>query len=119
MKKKEFLLRAKDIRPLLQTHMGCIATDQITVDGEKVGFCYREKTDGTHPDSGWRFFSGNENDAYLDNPDNSSVFALNTIANYDPDIIPLLDSPAGTAFFRDPETGDFVLDAEWMEKQFN
>lgn len=119
MKKKEFLLRAKDIRPLLQTHMGCIATDRITVDGEKVGFCYREKTDGTHPDSGWRFFSGDENDAYLDDPDNSSVFALNTIANYDPDIIPLLDSPAGTAFFWDPETGDFVLDAEWMEKQFD
>ena len=99
MKKKKFLLRAKDIRPLLQTHMGCIATDRITVDGEKVGFCYREKTDGTHPDSGWRFFSGDENDAYLDDPDNSSVFALNTIANYDPDIIPLLDSPAGTAVF--------------------
>ena len=37
MKKKKFLLRAKDIRPLLQTHMGCIATDRITVDGEKAG----------------------------------------------------------------------------------
>ena len=40
MKKKKFLLRAKDIRPLLQTHMGCIVTDRITVDGQKVGFCY-------------------------------------------------------------------------------
>ncbi len=117
-KKKEFLLEAKDIRPLVDTQMGCIATDRITVDGKRVGFCYREKTDGIHPDTGWRFFAGDESDEYLDDPDNSSVFCLNTIANYDRDILPLLDSPAGTAFFRDPETGDFVLDAEWMEKQF-
>ncbi len=118
-KKKEFLLEAKDIRPLVDTQMGCIATDRITVDGKRVGFCYREKTDGTYPDTGWRFFAGDESDEYLDNPDNSSVFCLNTIANYDRDILPLLDSPAGTAFFRDPETGDFVLDAEWMEGQFD
>ena len=115
---KEFLLEAKDIRPLVESRMGCIATDRITVDGKRVGFCYREKTDGTHPDSGWRFFAGDESDEYLDDPDNSSVFCLITIANYDRDILPLLDSPAGTAFFRDPETGDFVLDAQWMEKQF-
>ena len=117
-KKKEFLLTAQDIRPLVESRMGCIATDRITVDGLRVGFCYREKTDGTRPDSGWRFFSGDESVAYLDDPDNSAVFALNTIANYDPDILPLLDSPAGTAFFRDPKTGEFLLDAEWMEKQF-
>ena len=83
-KKKEFLLTAQDIRPLVESRMGCIATDRITVDGLRVGFCYREKTDGTRPDSGWRFFSGDESDAYLDDPDNSAVFALNTIANYDP-----------------------------------
>ena len=115
---KEFLLEAKDIRPLVESRMGCIATDRITVDGKRVGFCYREKTDGTHPDSGWRFFAGDESDEYLDDPDNSSVFCLNTIANYDRDILPLLDSPAGTAFFCFSETGDFVLDAQWMEKQF-
>ena len=116
--KKEFLLEAKDIHPLIESRMGCIATDRITVDGKRVGFCYREKTDGSYPDSGWRFFAGDESDEYLDNPENSSVFCLNTIANYDRDILPLLDSPAGTAFFRDPETGDFLLDAQWMEKQF-
>jgi hypothetical protein len=33
---------------------------------------------------------------------------VNTIANYDPEIIPLLDSPFGSAFARDPQSGRFV-----------
>ena len=33
---------------------------------------------------------------------------MNTIANYDPDIIPFLNAPYGSAFARDPETGQFV-----------
>ena len=117
--KKEYLLDARDIRPLIPTRMGCIATDRITVDGKRVGFCYREKTNGTQPDSGWRFFAGDETDEYLDDPDKSALFCLNTIANYDRSILSILDSPAGTAFFRDPETGEFVLDANWMEEQFD
>ncbi len=35
-KKKEFLLTAQDIRPLVESRMGCIATDRITVDGLRV-----------------------------------------------------------------------------------
>jgi hypothetical protein len=36
------------------------------------------------------------------------AYDVNTIANYDRDIIPLLDAPAGSAFMRDPRTGKFV-----------
>ena len=49
-KKKEFLLTAQDIRPLVESRMGCIATDRITVDGLRVGFCYPEKN--RQPESG-------------------------------------------------------------------
>ena len=115
-KEKEFLLSAADIKPLLATKMGCIATDRITVDGCKVGFLYREEPNSGLPDTGWRFFAGDESDDYLDNPENSGVFCLNTIANYDRDIIPLLDSSVGTAFYRDPKTGKFVMDQEWMHE---
>lgn len=102
-KKKKFALKAEDIRPLLKWEgpEGCLATDRITVDGCKVGYMYREKPDGQFPDSGWRFFEGNESDAYVNAPKNISVYQLNTICNYDPDIIPLLDSPFGTAYARD------------------
>lgn len=115
-KRKEYLLDARDIRPLVPTKMGCIATDRITVEGSRVGFFYREEPNSSLPDTGWRFFAGNESDEYLDDPDNSGVFCLNTIANYDRDIIPFLDSPIGSAFYRDPETGDFVLDEEWIKE---
>ena len=45
-----------------------------------------EPTEG-NPDSGWRFMAGNEDDEYMDNPDNHHVFALNTICNYDLSLI--------------------------------
>ena len=51
-------------------------------------------------DSGWRFTAGDESDSYMDDPDRSGVYALNTICNYDPDVIPLLDSEPGTAWSR-------------------
>ena len=37
------------------------------------------------------------------------MFALNTICNYDPDIIPYLHSPSGTYLIR-TENGDFIRD---------
>jgi hypothetical protein len=52
-------------------------------------------------DSGWRFFSGSEGGAYLDDPDHSGVYDVNTIANYDPDVVAVLDEPIGSAFERD------------------
>ncbi|WP_430053639.1 immunity protein Imm33 domain-containing protein, partial [Priestia aryabhattai] len=39
------------------------------------------------------------------------VYLVNTICNYDPDIIPFLDAEPGTAYIRD-EKGNFVLDEE-------
>lgn len=60
---------------------------------------YREEPDGAY-DSGWRFFSGEETQEYVDDPNNIMVYDVNTIANYDPAIIPYLDSPYGSAFRR-------------------
>ena len=64
---------------------GCMAFNRITVDGCKVGYMYREEpdADATFPDSGWRFFVGDEDESYTDNPDNFHIFNLNTICNYD------------------------------------
>lgn len=60
-------------------------------------------------DSGWCFFSGvGEDDAYLDNPANSGVYDVNTMANYDESIVPYLDAPVGSVFERDQSSGEFV-----------
>ncbi|MBI1375263.1 MAG: DUF2185 domain-containing protein [Phycisphaera sp.] len=105
--KKPFSLRAEQIRPLATGYGGCIATDMITCDGRKVAFMYREATD-RDVDSGWRFMSGYESDDYMNDPDNHAVYDVNTIANYDSEIIPLLDAPVGSAFERENGTGPFV-----------
>ena len=99
---------------------GCLVSDKITKEGWKVGYMYREEPDEGVPDSGWRFMKGDESDEYSDNPDNVHVFALNTICNYDPDIIPYLDSPIGTTFIR-VDNHKFEVDSQdkeiVMEKQ--
>jgi hypothetical protein len=101
-----------EIKSLAPGRGSCIATDKITVQGEKVGYMYREEPDpdnaaGAH-DSGWHFFSGTEDDAYANDPGNLQIYDVNTIANYDPEIIPLLDAAVPSAFARDPETGKLV-----------
>ena len=44
--------------------------------------------------------AGNEDEQYTDNPDNLHIFAINTVCNYDPDIIPYLSAEYGNAFIR-------------------
>ena len=88
---------------------GCLVSDKITKEGYKIGYMYREKPDDGRPDSGWRFMAGNESDEYNSNPDNTHVFAVNTICNYDPDIVPYIHSPIGSVYIRIDEN-NFELD---------
>ncbi|MEO5714913.1 MAG: DUF2185 domain-containing protein [Luteolibacter sp.] len=103
---KAFRIPGDQIKELIPNMGGCFATDRITVDGEKVGYMYREEPD-KDIDSGWRFFSGDESQDYVDDPDNTSIYAVNTICNYDPAIIPFLGAPVGSSFGRVAGTDDF------------
>ncbi len=95
----------KELQPLAVGKGNCFASDMITVDGFKVGFLYRQQPDN-ESDSGWRFLTGFETDAYMNVPSNFGLFDLNIIANCDPEIVPMLDSPPETAFGRDPSIGN-------------
>jgi hypothetical protein len=110
---KKFRLEAREIKPLATGRGGCIATDMITVDGRKVAFMYREEPDND-VDSGWRFMSGFESDEYMDDAANHGAYDVNTIANYDPDIIPFLDSPPGSTFERENGAGPFVAVSDFQ-----
>ncbi len=81
------------------------------MEGHLVGFMYREEPD-TDFDSGWRFLSGLESDAYVNDLANVGLHDVNTIANYDRDIIPLLDAPPGSAFERDDDGRFMSVDFE-------
>ena len=111
---RDYHVKAEDVKSLLPDWKGadgCIATNRITVEGCKVGYCYREKPDGDW-DSGWRFTAGDESEAYMDDPNNAGIYKLNTICNDDPDIISLLSTPAPCAFERD-ENGVFQQIKDW------
>lgn len=104
---KKFKLAASEIKPIATGFGSCIASDHITVNGRKVGYMYRDTPDN-EIDSGWRFMSGRESRVFMDNPRNLDIYDVNTIANYDPEIVPLLSEPIGSAFERDQETRKFV-----------
>ena len=101
--KMKFKLKKNQIKKIYNSrgNAGCFASNRITVDGMKVGYMYREDGSGIFPDSGWRFFAGDESEAYVNNPQNFHIFDLNTICNYDSEIIPYLESDIGTAYYRE------------------
>lgn len=107
---KKFYKKKEEIKPLVKDPGFGVATDRIMVDGCRVGYLMRVEPNEKHPeDSGWRFYEGSEDKAYMTDAGHLGVYALNTIANYDPDIIPLLDAPVGMAFFRGSD-GEFYVD---------
>jgi hypothetical protein len=103
---KKFLLRADEIQQIAPGIGACYASDHITVEGQKVGFMYREEPDN-EVDSGWRFLSGSESQEYLDDSNNLQIYDVNTIANYDLGIVDFLSAPLGSAFAR-TASGEFV-----------
>ena len=110
-RRKKLYMTAEEIKPLLESGQFGIATDKIMVEGSKVGYMVRNEPQEEHPeDSGWIFYEGSEDREYCEDSGHFGLYDLNTVANYDPDIIPLLDAPAGMAFFRG-EDGKFYVDA--------
>ena len=104
---KNYKIKAADFKQLIAPMGSAIATNKITVDGLPVHFMYREEpTDEI--DSGWQFFSGTESQAYVDDANNSAIYDVNTIANYDPAIIFYLNAPFGTELERVEGSDEFV-----------
>ena len=116
MESKKFRLQPHEIHPVAKGYGACFATDMITVHGHRVGFMYKEEPDND-VDSGWRFLAGTESQQYLDDPNNTGIYEVNTIANYDPSIVPLLDSPVGAAFAIDLGTGRLAPVAREPEEE--
>ncbi|CAB5098488.1 hypothetical protein D3OALGA1CA_1271 [Olavius algarvensis associated proteobacterium Delta 3] len=104
---KQYFLPLSQLKSVAEGYGACIATDDITVQGKKVGFMYRESPDPDVPaDSGWRFFSGDEPQEHVDNAANTAFYDINTIANYDESIVEFLPFPVGSAFGRNDD-GEF------------
>lgn len=92
----------------------CLVDRCILDEGKKVHFLYREPPDlgedgDKFPDSGWRIrgdYRGLADDE-VERRDSTYV-ALGAVLNADDSWIDLIDSPIGSKFMRDFETGEFV-----------
>ena len=82
------------------TSLTCVVTEVITSGQKFIGFAYREAR-VSPTDSGWRFLSGTESEAYMENPSHYITRPLSDFAAAHPEVAPLLDHPVGSAFARD------------------
>jgi hypothetical protein len=104
---KKFVLPVENVTDVIKPMGYCIASDRITVDGEKIGFMYREAREDDD-DSGWRFIAGDETEEYMENNLNFMMFDVNYIANIDKAIIPYLTYKMGSEFERVEGADTFV-----------
>lgn len=84
----------------------CFVTNRILLDGQKVGYMYREEPDN-HEDSGWRITAGDESEEYMDDAANISFVSLGVVLNRDDTMLALLDSPVGSRFERQSDSDRF------------
>ena len=106
----DFRITGDQPKPLATGRGACFATNLVAEEGHEVGYMYRQAPQH-ETDSGWVFTAGTESQEYLDDPENTAIYDVNTIANLDPKIIPFLDAPTGSAFARNAQTGAFEQEA--------
>ncbi len=89
-----------------------MATKMLVDNKRKVRFMYREEP-SNEQDSGWRFFCGDEDQDYTDNPDNIAIYNIDTIIAIDKSITPYLNSAKGTALERENENSMFTVSKDF------
>ncbi len=86
---------------LLPHNGGCIVSKRVA-DGEEIGYMYRDESPSTEwADTGWRFFVGDEDEDYVENADNFSIWSLNDVCNVEPEVLGYVEAQPGDAFGRD------------------
>lgn len=96
---KWYVPEKREWATLLDGNPGCIITKRA-LEEERIDYMYHDEPSPGYPDSGWRFFVGDEPEEYVDNPDNSTVCGLNTICNISPDIMAFIYAGVGRRFGR-------------------
>jgi hypothetical protein len=84
-----------------------IASNEVMLLSKPIGYFYREEPD-EEKDSGWRFFSGEETEEYMEESKNFAMYNAKTIIEKDPMIVEYFGREYPVAFERDVVTGKFV-----------
>jgi uncharacterized protein YegJ (DUF2314 family) len=90
----------------------CFVTSRVLDEEQPVGELFREDPqEGDEPladFSGWNIMAGDEDEDYLDDPDNWRYVSLGAVLDIDDRCIDVLDAPFDSEFEFDPELGTFV-----------
>lgn len=88
----------------------CLIPNKILYENAAINFLYRESPmekseNHKYDDSGWRIFTGNESDDFLNNPENLSFVSLGAVLSKDDSFVHLLDAPIGACYQRNEQGG--------------
>lgn len=113
---KNFKIPPEQLKQLVRGRGLCIAPDTVLVDGIPVSLIYRVMPSSMH-DSGWRFFTGTETDEYLADFRCNGLYDLNTVVNYCPETLSLLNAPPYSAFRRNADGAweNISDDVDWQQ----
>jgi hypothetical protein len=82
--------------PLVQQY--ALVSNRILRDGAPVGWIYREHAE--LDDSGWRVYSGDEDQQYADDASNFDLVPLQDLLRVDPTLKRIISAPVGAAYER-------------------
>lgn len=85
-------------------HLALASGRVLGPEGEPVLFAFREPG-ADDQDSGWRFFHGDEDEAYTADPRNTMLCPLASLLGLDPSLREIINSPPGSCWER-PTPGD-------------
>jgi hypothetical protein len=109
---KHFRLTAEEIKLLVPGYGSCLASDRITVDGMPVGYMYKEAPHSEwDDDSGWRFFAGDESQAYSDDASNFALYHVEYDRQLRFDDHPFLVGSSSSAAYGRSDTG------QWLQEE--
>jgi len=95
--------QASSLQQLVPKGIKCVVSKRISKVGKPILYMTRDNP-VEQTDSGWTFLSGEELDfdeQFMENGANFQMYELNTVANVDPSVVPLLNTIPGAAFERD------------------
>ncbi|MFQ3070436.1 DUF2185 domain-containing protein [Neisseria polysaccharea] len=95
-----------------------IVSHKIVEEGLPIKFMYREHQGDLPFDSGWRVFSGAEDDEYSNNPDNFSFHSLTRLTHYQADVGELFWADIGSVFEKKEGEDCFSPVTDWSPLDF-
>ena len=98
------------------TEKKAFVSNLCLTEGGIIRFMYREKPD-RKDDSGWRMFSGLEDDEYANNPKNIKLINVGFLLDKDPTLLKPLKGGVGSVFERNDIESSWKIVEDWVPQE--